>query len=103
MAFSTRTAGNNATSGANVGSTVQIFLTGLASPVGTVLVKIHDREDLVPVYADAAPGLPGVQQVNVAVPSDLPEMMSEVVICAVNQSGAKVCSAPAPMTLKAAE
>ena len=90
---------NNATNGAPVGTILQIFLTGLGSPSGTVLVKIHDREDLVPIYADAAPGLPGVQQVNVKVPDDLPAMMSEVVICGLNASGAKVCSAPAPLAL----
>ena len=91
--------GNHATNGAVPGSIVQIFLTGLASPAGTVLVKIHDREDLAPLYADAAPGLTGVQQVNVTVPADLPAMTTEVVICGLNNSGAKVCSAPAPLAL----
>jgi len=95
--------GNNATSGARVGSIVQIFLTGLASPAGTVLVKIHDREDLAPLYAGPAPGLPGVQQVNVVIPGDLPAMMTEALVCGLNAAGAKVCSAPAPLALTAAE
>ena len=95
--------GNNATSGARVSSIVQIFLTGLPANAGTVLVKIHDREDLVPVYAGAAPGLPGVQQVNVAVPGDLPAMMTEVLICGLDAAGGKVCSAPAPLALAVTE
>jgi uncharacterized protein (TIGR03437 family) len=95
--------GNNATRGALAGSVVQIFLTGLATPAGTVLVKIHDREDLVPVYAGTAPGLPGVQQVNVVIPADLPAMMTEALVCGLNAAGSKVCSAPAPLALTVAE
>jgi uncharacterized protein (TIGR03437 family) len=90
---------NTATSGAAVGSIVQIFLTGLAQTTGTVLVKIHDREDLVPAYAGPAPGNPGVQQVDVAVPADLPAMTTTALVCALDTLGNKVCSAPAPITL----
>jgi uncharacterized protein (TIGR03437 family) len=34
-----------------------------------------------PAYAGPAPGIPGVQQVNVAIPSDLPAMQTYVFVC----------------------
>ena len=37
------------------------------------------------------------------IPSDLPAMMSEAVVCGLNTSGGKVCSAPAPLALTALE
>jgi uncharacterized protein (TIGR03437 family) len=95
--------GNNATHGAMVPSIVQIFLTGLPESVGTVMVKIHDREDLVPAWSGAAPGLPGVYQVNVAVPGDLPAMTTTALVCGLDASNNKVCSAPAPLTLTTLE
>jgi len=91
--------GNNATSGAPVGSIVRIFVTGLPESIGTVLVTIHDRVDLVPDFAGPAPDNPGEQQVNVAVPADLPAMTTNVQVCGLDDAGNKVCSAPAPITL----
>jgi uncharacterized protein (TIGR03437 family) len=90
---------NGESNGAPVGSIIQIYLTGLPANAGIVLVKIHDREDLVPAYADAAPGIAGVQQVNVAIPQDLPAMTTEVVVCGLGATGQKVCSAPSRLTL----
>lgn len=79
---------------APVGSIVQIFATGL--PVtGTVTAKIHDRPILLPYYAGEAPGLVGVQQVNIAIPEDLPAMTTEVLVCAMG-----VCSIPARITIQ---
>ena len=45
-------------------------------------VRIGDREDLVPLYAAAAPTVPGVQQVNVAVPRDFAAGIVRLSICA---------------------
>jgi uncharacterized protein (TIGR03437 family) len=90
---------NNATNGAPVGSILQLFLTGLPENTGTVLVKIHDREDLVPVWSGPAPGAIGIQQVNVTIPSDLPAMTTSALVCGMDPSGNKVCSAPAQLTL----
>jgi uncharacterized protein (TIGR03437 family) len=53
----------------------------------------------VPTYAGPAPGNPGVQQVDVAVPADLPAMTTTALVCGLDASGNKVCSAPAPITL----
>ncbi|HWQ52921.1 MAG TPA: hypothetical protein VN442_04500 [Bryobacteraceae bacterium] len=89
---------NGASSPAAPGSVIQIFLTGLPAPQRwfdlAVSVKIHDRDNLVPAYAGAAPGLDGVQQVNVAIPGDLPAMTTDLLICT-----AGTCSHPARVTL----
>src|SRR5260370_35015653 len=61
---------NAAGSGAQPGSVIQIFATGLAGN-GAITAKIGDRVIEQPNYAGPAPGLIGVQQVNVALPSDM--------------------------------
>ncbi len=73
---------NSPANPALAGSYIQIFSTGLLSPLsGAVTVKIHDADNLTPAFAGLAPGLPGVHQVNVAVPAWLPTMITEVVVC----------------------
>jgi len=94
---------NGASAPAVPGSILQIFLTGLVSPqTGQVLVKIHDRDNLAPLYAGPAPGLTGVHQVNVGIPDDLPAMMTEVVICAstLDDPGKRFCGPPARLALR---
>jgi uncharacterized protein (TIGR03437 family) len=92
---------NTSTTGARVGSVVQLFVTGLLPAAGQAVVtaKIHDREDLIPQYAGPAPALQGVQQVNVTIPEDLPAMTTEVLVCATSAAGQKVCSLPVKLTL----
>lgn len=92
---------NAQASPAPAGSTVSIFATGLPVEGGTVWAKIHDRDRLVPSFAGAATGLPGMQRVAVAVPGDLPAMDSEVRVCALDANGLPVCSAPVKITLGA--
>ena len=62
-------------------------------------MKVHDQANLVPLYAGAAPGIPGLQQVNVRVPAGLPGITTSVVVCGTS-SGVRVCSAPSPITLR---
>jgi uncharacterized protein (TIGR03437 family) len=91
---------NSATNPALVGSVVQVFATGLLPPEGgTVDVTIQDRQGLVPLYAGAAPGIPGLQQVNVMVPSGLTATTTQIVICG-TALGNRVCSPPAQITLR---
>ncbi len=91
---------NSRNNPAPAGSVLQIFATGLISPgTGVVSAKIHDRDDLVPLYADAAPGLIGVQQVNVVVPADLPGMPSEVKVCG-TMAAQRFCSLPVPVFIQ---
>lgn len=91
---------NTPTSPALTGTIIQIFATGVLPPEGgAVFVKIHDRENLVPLYAGAAPSIPGLQQINVRVPEDLPGITTEVVVCSEIQSQ-RTCSPPVRLDLR---
>jgi uncharacterized protein (TIGR03437 family) len=66
---------------AAAGSVLQIFATGI--PAGPqVTVTIAGQGGLTPLYAGAAPGLTGVQQVNVAVPPSVASGAVPLSICA---------------------
>jgi len=91
---------NSPSQPAALGSVIQIFGTGMPDSGGTVSVNIQTRTGLVPLYAGAAPGLPGLQQVNVAVPSDLPVAASNLIICVAGSGSAPSCSQPQPLYLK---
>jgi uncharacterized protein (TIGR03437 family) len=77
---------NTASSSAAPGTILQIFATGLPAS-GPITARVHDRDIPAPAFAGQAPGLPGVQQINVAIPADLPAMQTYVYVC-----GAGVCS-----------
>jgi uncharacterized protein (TIGR03437 family) len=82
-----------------VESVIQIFATGLLPPEGgTVDVRVHDRSNLVPLYAANVPAFPGLQQVNVPIPAGLPRINVEVVVCG-TASGQRSCSPPIQITL----
>ena len=89
---------NAAENGATAGSILQIFLTGIP-PAATVAVQIADRKDLVPVYAGPAPTVPGVQQVNVAVPNDLAASTTQIIICAA-VGGQQYCSSGSSLAIR---
>ena len=82
---------NAADAGAGSGSIVQIYATGIPDGA-TVSVQIGDRKELVPLYAGPAPTVPGVQQVNVAVPDGLIGSSAQLVVCA-NSGTQPFCSA----------
>jgi uncharacterized protein (TIGR03437 family) len=67
---------------------------------GAFTVTIQNRGNLVPLYAGAAPGLPGLQQVNVAVPSDLQGVTSNLTICVTGAGNQRYCSQPESIALK---
>ena len=82
------------------GSVISIYATGLPEN-GVVTARIHDRTIATPQYAGPAPGIPGVQQVNIQVPADLPAMTSEVLVCGAAAAGqVEVCSPPVKVTLR---
>jgi uncharacterized protein (TIGR03437 family) len=87
---------NTAASSAQAGSILQIFATGIAKDA-TVSVQYGAHKDLVPVYAGDAPDVPGVQQVNVALPTDA--VSGDLVICA-TASGQQYCSTGYAIVLK---
>jgi len=90
---------NDISNGAPANSIIQIFATGLSGQ-GTITANLAGREIPVPYYAGAAPGLLGVQQVDLVIPADLGPMSTQVYLCGTDTTGAKVCGLPAPVTLK---
>jgi uncharacterized protein (TIGR03437 family) len=89
---------NKAGTPAKAGSVLQIFATGIPTSA-TVSVQIADRKNLIPLYAGAAPGLTGVQQVNVAIPADLGSAATQLIICATAGSQ-QACSAGYPVVIQ---
>ena len=82
---------NAPTTAAAAGTILQIFATGIPASA-LVTVEIAGQGSLTPVYAGPAPGLAGVQQVDVAVPSGLASGATPLVICALAGSQ-QYCSA----------
>jgi uncharacterized protein (TIGR03437 family) len=80
---------------AALGSVLQIFGTGMPDSGGVVTVTIQNRGNLVPLYAGAAPGLPGMQQINVMVPADLKAETSNLIVCI-----GGMCSQPESIALQ---
>jgi uncharacterized protein (TIGR03437 family) len=89
---------NSASAPAAAGGVLQIFATGIPSGA-TVSAQIKDRTGLVPTYAGPAPGIPGVQQVNVGVPSDLTTQTTQLVLCA-SVGGQSYCSSGSALSIK---
>jgi uncharacterized protein (TIGR03437 family) len=91
---------NSPTHPAPLGSVLQIFLTGMPDSGAVATVTIQNRGNLVPLYAGAAPGLLGLQQVNVAVPADLQGGNSNLTICVMGAGNQPYCSQPESIALK---
>jgi len=72
---------NTASSPAPRGSVLQIFGTGIPG-AATVVAQIGSAMNLVPLYAGEAPGIPGLQQINVAVPGGLAPGATQLILCA---------------------
>ncbi|HLK69792.1 MAG TPA: IPT/TIG domain-containing protein [Bryobacteraceae bacterium] len=89
---------NSTTAGAKAGSILQIFATGIPANA-TVSAQIAGRKDLVPLYAGPAPTVPGVQQVNVAVPADVTASNTQLVLCATT-AGQQFCSAGSALVIQ---
>jgi uncharacterized protein (TIGR03437 family) len=90
---------NDSNHPAPAGSILQIFATGL-SGAGTISGHISDRDIPTPNYAGPAPGLPGVQQINLTIPPDLSSMTTSLYVCGISPGGAPVCSLPAQLAIK---
>lgn len=83
---------------AAAGSVIQIFATGLPAS-GVITARVHDVAIPVPQYGGPAPGLDGVQQVNVFVPAHLPAMQTYVYVCGGPTADQQVCSPAHPLWL----
>ena len=93
---------NSETNPADIGGALIIYATGVIAPTpGPVQVNLHDRI-FAPAWSGFAPGLIGVVQINILIPSDLPAMTTEVLVCgfASAQPDTPVCSVPVKITIK---
>jgi uncharacterized protein (TIGR03437 family) len=95
---------NAAGAPASRGDIVQVFLTGLATPV-TLPVTVNIGSQSItgsPItYAGAVTSIPGLEQVNVQVPAALTFTGSSapLSICVPGAGGLAVCSVPVPLYL----
>jgi uncharacterized protein (TIGR03437 family) len=76
---------------AQPGTVIQIFATGL-SGTGVITARIGDQVINQPYYGGPAPGLIGVQQVDLIVPNDLMNAIADVSVCGGVTADLVVCS-----------
>jgi uncharacterized protein (TIGR03437 family) len=96
---------NTATGPASAGDIIQIFLTGLATPVSvpvTVSIGTQTLSGSQLIYAGAQPSIAGMQQVNVQVPTGLTAAGNSVplAICVPGAASQPICSAPVSLYIK---
>jgi len=93
---------NTAANPAARGSTIEILCTGLISPdSGAISAVIAGQTITKLVSAGPLAGVPGVQQVTVAIPKGIPAGATQVEVCAVATTGnPPVCSMPASVMVK---
>jgi uncharacterized protein (TIGR03437 family) len=89
---------NSSKQPAALGSIIQIFATGL-SGMGVITAQIGNQVIAQPYYAGPAPGLTGVQQVDLILPSNLTGNTVNVSVCGGQAAGQVVCSAPAAVAI----
>jgi uncharacterized protein (TIGR03437 family) len=85
------------------GNTLQIFLTGLASPTpNPVTVNIGSQTGIATSYAGPAPGINGLEQVNVQIPLGLTLSgnSAPLAICIPAAAGQQQCSPAVTVYLK---
>ncbi len=89
---------NNAKQPAAPGSVIQIFATGLSGS-GVITAKIGSQVVAQPYYAGAAPGIAGLQQVDLILPTGLSGASVNVEVCGGATAAQAVCSPPASVAI----
>jgi uncharacterized protein (TIGR03437 family) len=89
---------NSVSNGAAAGSVIYFYATGLSGS-GPISVRVGSTELTNLYYAGPAPGYPGVQQINVALPAGLQGVTTSLYACGTS-AGSEVCSLPYPLTVK---
>jgi uncharacterized protein (TIGR03437 family) len=92
---------NSANQPAALGSVIQIFATGLSGS-GVISANIGGEAIAQPYYAGPAPGLPGVQQIDLIVPSNLAGTTANVSVCGGATPAQVTCSPSVSVALAAA-
>jgi len=92
---------NNIGNAALAGSYIVIYATGLSGQ-GTISAQIGNDVIATPYYAGPAPGYPGVQQINLQIPSGLGAASADLYVCGAPtaQPNSPVCSTPVPVNVK---
>ena len=93
---------NSAINPAAAGKYIQVYATGLLQPDGSGMVtaRLHDSVIEVPAFYGPAPGMQGVQQVNILVDPGFPTMQTELVLCS-SAGVQRVCGPPVKIWLRA--
>jgi uncharacterized protein (TIGR03437 family) len=89
---------NSSQQPAALGSVIQIYATGL-SGTGVITAKIGTEVVSQPYYGGPAPGIPGVQQINLILPSDLSGSIVNVSVCGGPTAAQVVCSPSVPVAI----
>lgn len=82
---------NSAQQPAALGSVIQVFATGL-SGTGVITAKIGSEVVNQPYYAGPAPGIDGLQQIDLILPADLSGNAVNVSVCGGTTAAKVVCS-----------
>ncbi len=80
------------------GSIIQVYATGL-SGTGVITAKIGTQVVAKPYYAGPAPGIPGMQQIDLILPTELAGSSVNVSVCGGPSAAKAVCSPPVSVAL----
>jgi uncharacterized protein (TIGR03437 family) len=89
---------NSSKKPAALGSIIQIYATGL-SGTGAITAKIGSQAIAQPYYAGPAPGIAGMQQIDLIVPSNLTGGSVNVSVCGGPSTAQAVCSPPVSVAI----
>jgi uncharacterized protein (TIGR03437 family) len=89
---------NSSKQPAALGSIIQIYATGL-SEAKVITAKIGTQVITKPYYGGPAPGSPGMQQIDLIVPSDLAGSSVNVSVCGGATAAKVVCSPPVSVAI----
>jgi uncharacterized protein (TIGR03437 family) len=90
---------NSSKEPAPLGSILQIYATGL-SGTGVITAKIGSQVVTHPYYAGPAPGTPGMQQIDLILPSNLTGDSVNVSVCGGSTAAKVVCSPPVSVAIR---
>jgi uncharacterized protein (TIGR03437 family) len=92
---------NSVTNPAVIGSIISVYATGLPADGAAISANLRGSEVGPLQYAGPAPGLLGVEQVNIPIPSSFVPMTADLVLCGLDPtSGNKVCSPAVQVTVR---
>jgi uncharacterized protein (TIGR03437 family) len=89
---------NSATEPAAPGSVIQVFATGL-SGTGVITATIGSEAVTQPYYGGPAPDIPGLQQVDLMLPSNLTGSSVNIAVCGGPTTTQTVCSPPVAVAI----